>query len=131
MSCGRTSFFFNNLIRPAACCAVFWEPMSRVISEAVKGVKIPVGPPFFNRVNVPIAIFLMFLTGVGPLLAWRKASTNSLKRNFLIPALVGLALGGVLLFYPGIKPWPIGSGEFYAWLAVMMAAFVATSIGRE
>src|SRR2546429_7394411 len=123
MSCGRTSFFFNNLIRPAACCAVFWEPMSRVISEAVKGVKIPVGPPFFNKVDVPIAIFLLFLTGVGPLLAWRKASTNSLKRNFMIPVAVACAVGAVLL--------AMGVRHFYAWSALVMADFVGTSIIRE
>src|SRR5207247_3796520 len=78
----ESSFMFNNLILLAACFAVFWGTMFPVISEAVKGVKITVGAPFFNKVNVPIAILLMFLTGVGPLLAWRKASTNSLKRNF-------------------------------------------------
>ncbi|PYS40634.1 MAG: cytochrome C biogenesis protein, partial [Acidobacteria bacterium] len=84
----ESSFLFNNLILLAACFAVFWGTMFPVISEAIKGVKITVGPPFFNKVNVPIAIFLMFLTGVGPLLAWRKASTNSLKRNFLSPAIM-------------------------------------------
>jgi cytochrome c-type biogenesis protein CcmF len=67
----ESSFMFNNLILLASCFAVFWGTMFPVISEAVKGVKITVGPPFFNKVNVPIAIFLMFLTGVGPLLAWR------------------------------------------------------------
>src|SRR5437773_660485 len=77
----ESSFLFNNLILLAACFAVFWGTMFPVISEAIKGVKITVSAPFFNKVNVPIAILLMFLTGVGPLLAWRKASTNSLKRN--------------------------------------------------
>src|SRR5256884_2194341 len=123
MSCGRTSFFFNNLIRPAACCAVFWEPMSRVISEAVKGVKITVGPPFFNKVNVPIAIFLIFLTGVGPLLAWRRASPDSLKRNFLWPAIVALACG-VVLYFRGIQ-------HFYAWTAMVMSIFVTLTIISE
>src|SRR5205814_8488083 len=87
----ESSFMFNNLILLASCFAVFWGTMFPVISEAVKGVKITVSAPFFNKVNVPIAILLMFLTGVGPLLAWRKASTNSLKRNFLWPAGIALA----------------------------------------
>src|SRR5581483_1388513 len=86
----ESSFLFNNLILLAACFAVFWGTMFPVISEAVTGTKITVSAPFFNKVNVPIAIFLMFLTGVGPLLAWRKASTDSLKRNFLTPAIVAL-----------------------------------------
>src|SRR5215475_5190403 len=119
----ESSFMFNNLVLLAACFAVFWGTMFPVISEAVKGVKITVGPPFFNKVNVPIAIFLMFLTGVGPLLAWRKASTDSLKRNFLWPALISLA-AGVVLFARGIH-------HFYAWLSLVMSIFVAITIVRE
>jgi cytochrome c-type biogenesis protein CcmF len=97
--------------------------MFPVISEAVKGVKITVSAPFFNKVNVPIAIFLMFLTGVGPLLAWRKASTNSLKRNFLWPAIIALA-AGVVLYARGVH-------HFYAWLSLVMAIFVTITIVRE
>ena len=120
----ESSFMFNNLILLAACFAVFWGTMFPVISEAVKGVKITVGPPFFNRVNVPIAIFLMFLTGVGPLLAWRKASTNSLKRNFLWPAGIALATGVVLYLFFGVD-------HFYAWISLVMSTFVGISIFRE
>jgi cytochrome c-type biogenesis protein CcmF len=119
----ESSFMFNNLVLLAACFAVFWGTMFPVISEAVKGVKITVGAPFFNKVNVPIAIFLMFLTGVGPLLAWRKASTNSLKRNFLWPALIALA-AGVVLYARGVQ-------HFYAWLSLVMSIFVAITIVRE
>jgi cytochrome c-type biogenesis protein CcmF len=74
-------------------------------------------------VNVPIAIFLMFLTGVGPLLAWRKASTNSLKRNFLWPAVIALAAGMAL--------YGLGVRHFYAWLSLVMSTFVAITIVRE
>jgi cytochrome c-type biogenesis protein CcmF len=119
----ESSFMFNNLILLASCFAVFWGTMFPVISEAVKGVKITVGPPFFNKVNVPIAIFLMFLTGVGPLLAWRKASTDSLKRNFLWPALISLG-AGVVLFARGIN-------HFYAWLSLVMSIFVTITIVNE
>src|SRR6185295_15496143 len=119
----ESSFMFNNLILLASCFAVFWGTMFPVISEAVKGVKITVSAPFFNKVNVPIAIFLMFLTGVGPLLAWRKASTNSLKRNFLFPAVLALATG-VVLYFRVVH-------HFYAWLALVMSTFVAITIVRE
>lgn len=119
----ESSFMFNNLILLAACFAVFWGTMFPVISEAVTGTKITVSAPFFNKVNVPIAIFLMFLTGVGPLLAWRKASTDSLKRNFLLPAVLALA-SGVVLYFSGIH-------HFYAWLALVMSIFVAVTIVRE
>src|ERR1051326_2077241 len=119
----ESSFMFNNLILLAACFAVFWGTMFPVISEAVTGRKITVSAPFFNKVNVPIAIFLMFLTGVGPLLAWRKASTNSLKRNFLWPAIIALA-AGVVLYARGVH-------HFYAWLSLVMSIFVAITIVRE
>jgi cytochrome c-type biogenesis protein CcmF len=119
----ESSFLFNNLILLASCFAVFWGTMFPVLSEAVVGEKVTVGPPFFNRVNVPIAIFLMFLTGVGPLLAWRKASTNSLKRNFLWPAVLAL-LAGVVLYGVGVR-------HFYAWLSLVMSTFVGVTIVRE
>src|SRR5204862_7881654 len=118
----ESSFMFSNLILLASCFAVFWGTMFPVISEAVKGVKITVSAPFFNKVNVPIAIFLMFLTGVGPLLAWRKASTNSLKRNFLMPAIMALS-AGVVLYIRGVH-------HFYAWMALVMSMFVAITIVR-
>ena len=144
----ESSFMFNNLILLASCFAVFWGVMFPVFSEWIKGVKITVGPPFFNRVNVPIAIFLMFLTGVGPLLAWRKASTNSLKRNFLWPAAIAFA-AGIGLFFRGIgrpilkAPEELGqslfqkllgysfTSSFYALLAIIMSVFVAVTIARE
>ncbi len=119
----ESSFMFNNLILLAACFAVFWGTMFPIISEAVTGSKITVGPPFFNKVNVPIAIFLIFLTGVGPLLAWRRASTNSLKRNFLSPAVIALA-SGVALYFRGVQ-------HFYAWLSIVMSIFVTLTIIRE
>jgi cytochrome c-type biogenesis protein CcmF len=119
----ESSFMFNNLILLAACFAVFWGTIFPIISEAVTGSKITVGPPFFNKVNVPIAIFLMFLTGVGPLLAWRRASPDSLKRNFLWPAIIALA-SGIVLYLRGVR-------HFYAWLALVMSVFVTVTIIRE
>jgi cytochrome c-type biogenesis protein CcmF len=102
--------------------------MFPVISEAAPkwlggGEKVTVGPPFFNAVNVPIAIFLVFLTGVGPLLAWRKTSTNALERAFLLPGICALA-GGVILFAMGIH-------HVYALISLVMAIFVSITISRE
>jgi cytochrome c-type biogenesis protein CcmF len=119
----ESSFMFNNLVLLVSCFAILWGTMFPVISEWYNGDKITVGAPFFNRVNVPIAIFLLFLTGVGPLLAWRKASTNSLKRNFLIPASIALA-SGVPLYFWGVR-------HFYAWLSLVMSIFVGITIIRE
>ena len=81
----ESSFLFNNLILLASCFAVLWGTLFPVISEAVTGEKISVDAPFFNRVNIPIGLFLLFLTGVGPLIAWRRSSIESLRRAFLWP----------------------------------------------
>ena len=78
----ESSFLFNNLILVASCFSVLWGTLFPVISEAVTGEKISVDAPFFNKVNVPIGLFLLFLTGVGPLIAWRRSSIESLKKAF-------------------------------------------------
>ncbi len=88
----ESSFMFNNLILLASCFAVLWGTLFPVISEAVTGEKISVDAPFFNRINVPIALGLLFLTGVGPLIAWRRSSLESLRRAFFWPSMVALAL---------------------------------------
>jgi len=114
----ESSFLFNNLILTASCFAVLWGTLFPVLSEAVTGDKISVDAPFFNRVNIPIGLFLLFLTGVGPLVAWRRTSPESLKRNFLRPALgaaaltAGLGLAGVRHPYALIT---FGLCLFVAW----------------
>src|SRR5262249_29361210 len=76
---------------------VFWGTIFPIISEWAKGTKITVGPPFFNAVNVPLGLLLLALTGVGPLIAWRKASVSNLKRQFLWPAVFGASVAAALL----------------------------------
>jgi len=68
----ESSFLFNNLILLASTFAVLWGTMFPVLTEWVMGEKITVGAPFFNKVNIPIGLFLLLLTGVGPLIAWRR-----------------------------------------------------------
>src|SRR5712671_5997766 len=86
----ESSFLFNNLVLLASCFAVLWGTLFPVLSEWVQGNKVTVGPPFFNNVNIPIGLFLLLLTAVGPLLAWRSTSFDSVKRNFTIPAALAL-----------------------------------------
>lgn len=119
----ESSFMFNNLILLAACFAILWGTLFPVISEAVTGEKITVGPPFFNRINIPIGLFLLFLTGVGPLFAWRRTSLDGLRRNFLWPALGALALTGVLI--------AAGVRHFYALTCFALSLFVAWTIAVE
>ncbi|MDQ7820799.1 MAG: heme lyase CcmF/NrfE family subunit [Armatimonadota bacterium] len=97
----ESSFLFNNLILVGAAFSVFLGTTFPLLSEAVRGVKVSVGAPFFTRVNVPIGLALLLLMGVCPLLAWRKTTVASLRRAFLLPAVLGagtaaaLAAGGV------------------------------------
>ena len=119
----ESSFLFNNLVLLAACFAVLWGTLFPVISEAVQGTKISVGPPFFNKVTIPIGLFLLFLTGVGPLLAWRKTSLESLRRNFGWPLAVGLLTGAVA--------YPLGLRDFYALVCFVLSVFVALTIVLE
>jgi cytochrome c-type biogenesis protein CcmF len=82
-----------------------------------------VGPPFFNAVNIPLGLFLLFLTGVGPLIAWRRTSPANLRKQFAWPLLVG-ASAGAILFALGIQ-------KFYALMAYAIGAFTATTIVQE
>ena len=119
----ESSFLFNNLILLAACFAVLWGTLFPVFSEWVTGNKISVGPPFFNKVNIPIALFLLLLTGVGPLLAWRKTSYDALKRNFAGPLAGGIAAGAVTFAF--------GFRDFYALMCLILGVFVTLTIFAE
>jgi cytochrome c-type biogenesis protein CcmF len=119
----ESSFLFNNLVLLVACIAVLSGTLFPVFSEWFTGSKISVGAPFFNKVNIPLGLLLLFLTGVGPLLAWRKTSAESLRRNFLWPCVVGLA-GGIGAFLLGVR-------DFYALTCFLLCTFVAATIGIE
>jgi cytochrome c-type biogenesis protein CcmF len=119
----ESSFLFNNLILLVSCIAVLSGTLFPVFSEWFTGNRISVGAPFFNKVNIPIGLLLLFLTGVGPLLAWRKTSTESLKRNFGWPLGAGMAAGGIA--------FALGFREFYSLLCLILCIFVAATIGLE
>ncbi|MCX6637896.1 MAG: heme lyase CcmF/NrfE family subunit [Acidobacteria bacterium] len=119
----ESTFLFNNLFLLASCFAVLWGTLFPVISEAVTNEKISVGAPFFNRVNIPIGLFLLLLTGVGPLIAWRRSSLESLRRAFLGPAAAGLALAAILL--------AAGVRHFYALVSFGLCVFVTWTIASE
>ncbi len=119
----ESSFLFNNLILLAGCFAVLWGTLFPVISEWVEGTKISVGAPFFNKVTIPIALFLLFLTGVGPLLAWRKTSFDSLKRNFAWPMAGGIAAGVIALI--------LGLRDIYPLVCLILSVFVTLTIAAE
>ncbi|MDP3939674.1 MAG: heme lyase CcmF/NrfE family subunit, partial [Deltaproteobacteria bacterium] len=119
----ESSFLLNNLVLLGACFAVLWGTLFPMLSEAVRGVRVAVGPPWFNQVNVPIALLLLALTGIGPLVAWRRASPRNLRRMFAIPVFIGVA-GALLLRVLGIT-------HFYALISFGLSMFVLAGIVQE
>ena len=77
----EAGFLFNNLLLLGIAFATFWGTIFPIISEAIRGVKITVGPPFYNQVNVPIGLALLALIGIGPIIAWRKATWSNLREK--------------------------------------------------
>jgi cytochrome c-type biogenesis protein CcmF len=133
----ESSFLFNNWLFLLICFTVLWGTLFPVLSEWVQGHKVTVGPPFFNNVAVPFALLLLLLTAVGPLLAWRKTSLESLKRNFLWPSLCALAVGVFLIATPvswgspfGMRPWQDLS-YLYALMTAVLASLVIFTVASE
>jgi cytochrome c-type biogenesis protein CcmF len=117
------AFLYNNLALLGIAFSVLWGTLFPILSEAVRGTKITVGPPFFNRVNIPLGLFLLFLTGVGPLIAWRKASVANLQRQFIAPLLGGLTALAALLAGGMRSPW--------ALVSLSLAGFVLVTVIQE
>jgi cytochrome c-type biogenesis protein CcmF len=116
-------FLLNNLFLVAAAFTVFFGTVFPLLSEAARGVKVSVGAPFFNLVNIPIFLALLFLMGVGPLIAWRRASAENLKRNFLKPVLAGIGAAAVLRLF--------GVGNVIVLTAMALVVFVAGTIALD
>ncbi len=125
----ESSFLFNNLLLLLACFTVLWGTWFPLISEYVQGNKVTVGPPFYNKVAIPVALLLLLLTALGPLLAWRKTSLESLRRNFMWPALGALAVGILMVIF-GVRPWT-DIAYFYALMAAMLATLVMFTVASE
>ncbi len=119
----EAAFLYNNLVLVGIAFSVLWGTLFPILSEAVRGSKITVGESFFNAVNVPLGLLLLALTGIGPLIAWRRASVQNIQRQFAGPAVFGLVTGAALLV--------LGIRAFYPLVAWTLAAFVAGTIVQE
>jgi cytochrome c-type biogenesis protein CcmF len=119
----ESAFLFNNLMFLAAAFAVLWGTLFPLITEGLTGEKIAVGPPFFNRVNLPLGLGLLALTGIGPVIAWRKASKRNLQKNFALPVAVGLGTVAGL--------WIAGVKHGMALTTFGLSAFVMAVIVTE
>ncbi len=119
----ESSFLFNNLVLLASCFAVLWGTMFPVLSEKFSSEKISLDAVWFNRLMVPIGLFLLFLTGVGPLFAWRRTSMESLRKNFQWPGIGMLVVVGALI--AGGMRYP------YSIISLGLCFFVTATIVLE
>ncbi len=119
----EASFLFNNLILVGMAFSILWGTLFPILSEWVKGTKVAVGAPFFNQVNIPLGLLLLVLTGIGPVIAWRKASVRNLRRQFVVPTALGVITGAILVL--------IRFGDFYSGVAVAFGVFVVVAISQE
>jgi cytochrome c-type biogenesis protein CcmF len=119
----ESAFLFNNLILLGAAFAVFWGTIFPLVAEGVTGQAVSVGPPFFQKVNFPIGLALLALAGIGPVIAWRRATRRNLQKNFLAPVLVAAAAAGVL--------WVMGAKHPLALTTWAIGVFVLVIIATE
>jgi cytochrome c-type biogenesis protein CcmF len=117
-------FLANNVVLVGLCFVIFWGTYFPLISEALTGNEASVGPPWFDRYTVPLALILVLLSGIGPVIAWRRATLANARRNFIVPALFAL-IALISLLGAGISQKPFALAMFCC------AAFVLGSISQE
>ena len=119
----ESAFLLNNVLFVAAAFTVLWGTMYPIVAEALTGVRLSVGPPFFNSVFVPVGLAILALTGVGPLISWRRMSSGSFSRVIRVP----LAAGALVAVALGV----LGVRSVGALLAFSLSAFTAVAILSE
>jgi cytochrome c-type biogenesis protein CcmF len=118
-------FLFQNLVLVAMIFVIFWVTFFPLISEAITGTKVSVGPPAFRPFIVPLALILVLLSGIGPLIAWRRVTVANLRRSFTVPVAVGLGTLIVLLLASGADRRPFALAMF------ALGAFVLAGVVQE
>ncbi|MGN6190132.1 MAG: cytochrome c-type biogenesis CcmF C-terminal domain-containing protein, partial [Conexibacter sp.] len=118
-------FLFQNVILVALAFVVWWGTFFPLISEAVTGTRASVGPPWFDKYIVPLAFVLVALSGIGPLVPWRRLTLASVRRGFVLPGVAAVVTVAVLLAVPGA--WAEPKAAAFAGVV----AFVLTSVGQE
>jgi cytochrome c-type biogenesis protein CcmF len=119
----EAAFMVNNWILLVSALFILFATLFPTIAEAVTGERITVGPPFFNKFMLPIGLVLLALTGVGPLLAWRKSALVNLRDSFLWP-IVGCLVAGSAAWALGIRVWTSG-------ICFALCGFVTATVAQE
>jgi cytochrome c-type biogenesis protein CcmF len=120
----EATFLYNNLLLVALCLTILWGVCYPLLTQAVRGESVTVGRPYYDFFLRAFGLPLLLLMGIGPLIAWRRASWSSIRRVLAIPALVAVVVGGILIV--------LGAGSSLPGLfAYSFAAFVLASIALE
>jgi cytochrome c-type biogenesis protein CcmF len=118
-------FLLQNLVLVAMVFVIFWVTFFPLISEAITGTKVSVGPPAFRPFIVPLALVLVALSGIGPIIAWRRVTAANLRRNFTIPVLAGVVCCVVLVATGGVDTRPFALAMF------ALGTFVLATVAQE
>ncbi len=119
----EASFLINNLLLLSIAFVTLWGTVYSLISRLFMGQEVTVARPYYDQVNGPLMLALVFLMGVGPLLPWRRASLRGLRERLLLPVAVGLAVAALLA--------ALGVRQGYPLLGFALCALVAASILQE
>src|SRR5215475_10549745 len=119
----EAAFLFNNWILLFSALLILFGTMFPTLSESLTGTRLTVAAPFFNKWMIPIGLILLLLTGIGPLLAWRKSALTNLRDQFLWPIIAGLAAGGIAVAI-GVAFWSSG-------ICFALCGFVMGTITQE
>jgi cytochrome c-type biogenesis protein CcmF len=122
--CRESAFLGNNVVLVGLCFVVFWGTYFPLISKELAGQQASVGPPWFDRYTVPLALVLVLLSGIGPVIPWRRATTAALRRHLLWPLALALAVLAVLVA-AGV------TGSASALALFVCAAFALAVLGGE
>ena len=122
----REAFFLmNNLVLVGLCFVIFWGTFFPLISEAVTGTKASVGPPWFDRYTVPLALVLVLLSGIGPVIAWRRVTLGGMRRVLAFPVAAAVLALVLLLAVSN------ASSDVPSLIMFVLATFVVAVVGQE
>lgn len=119
----EAAILYNNLVLVGIAFSVLWGMLFPILAEAVRGTRITVGAAFFDTLNVPLGLLLLALTGLGPLVAWRRARAPQVWRQVAGPAAFGVLVGAALVVLGMRRAYPLAS--------CILASFVAGTIVQE
>ena len=117
-------FLYNNLILILMCFTIMWGTLFPILSEAWDGNKIYVGASYFNQLNIPIGLVLLFLMGIGPLLSWNYTSQSVLFNRFKLPLSISFLSGVGYIIFSSLF-------QLYVFVAIMGVSFTLSSILGE